>query len=203
MTHKRAKGFTLVELLVVIAIIATLATMAMPAILGALLKAKITTAKNICVSVESAVDRFENDYSYLPFDGTGDAGNSPTTDEEVRSDSGLMAVLAGVEDDINYKKSPFFSLPEPKGSSESSYKDGMHIDKEAKTAMLYDAWGEPYYLVLDYDLDGAIDHPFKSDEKVNGKKVLVFSTGPEGPEVGKPTGTVTNKVLRKIPSNFN
>jgi len=201
MTNKQAKGFTLVELLVVIAIIATLASLATPVILKSLTKAKIVTSKNICVSIESAVDRFENDYSYLPFEGT----DSPTEDTPaatpIRSDGDLMAVLAGVEETVNYKKIKFFTLDAPKGV-EGSYKDGMII--KDKTAKLYDVWGERYYFMLDYDLDGEIENPFKSGDKNNifSKKILVFSSGPDGPEKKAPEDGATNKVLKLIPSNF-
>jgi len=200
-THQQAKGFTLVELLVVIAIIATLATLATPVILRALTKAKIVTSKNICVSIESAVDRFENDYSYLPFEGS----DSPTEDTPaatpIRSDDDIMAVLAGVENKVNYKKIKFFTLDSPKGV-EGAYKDGMII--KGQTAKLYDVWGEPYYFMLDYDLDGEIENPFKSGDENNvfSKKILVFSTGPEGPDKGAPGDGATNKVLKLIPSNF-
>ncbi len=47
------------------------------------------------------MNNFESEYNYLPFDG---AGTSPTVDEDVRSDDGVMAVLAGIEDDVNFKK---------------------------------------------------------------------------------------------------
>lgn len=201
--HAQAKGFTLVELLVVIAIIASLATLATPVILKALTKAKIVTAKNICVAVESAVDRFESDYSYLPYDpsiGTPDSDTSSA--QPIRSDEEFMAVLAGVEKEVNFKKIKFFSADTPKGTDETNYKDGMAIKGE--TAKLYDAWGQPYYFLLDYDLNGEIENPFKSgsDNHIFGKKVLVFSTGPDGPEKGQPADGSTNKVLKLIPSNF-
>lgn len=203
-THsKQAKGFTLVELLVVIAIIAVLAALSTPVIMKALTKAKITTAKNVCVAVENAVDRFEDDYSYMPYDPSEAVpdGDTPAS-TPIRSDSDLMSVLVGVEDVVNYKKIKYFSLSEAKGTSEDNYKDGLAIS--GTTAKLYDAWGEAYYMLLDYDLDGTIENPFEagSDNAVHGKKLLIFSTGPEGPENGKPGDGATNKELKQIPSNF-
>lgn len=201
MTYHKAKGFTLVELLVVIAIIASLAVLATPVILKALTNAKIVTAKNICVSIESAVDRFENDYSFLPY---GDPASTPSSDTELSTaeNDELMAILAGVEEDVNYKQNKYFTLGEPKGTNDSNYKDGMHIDKDNQTAQLFDVWGERYYFILDYDLDGEIDHPFEANETINSKKILVFSTGPDGPDNGKPPVGAANKVLKRIPSNF-
>jgi len=202
-THHQAKGFTLVELLVVIAIIASLAAMATPAIMGAMKKAKVMTAKNICVSLENAVDRFENDYSYLPFDGNSTA---PSTDTEVftaggsisgKGPSAVMAVLAGLNEDMNPNKIKYFTLNEPKGGS-GAYKDGMHVDVGAKTAELYDAWGRPYSMTFDYDLDDQINNPLDADPVV-GKKVLVYSTGPD--KVTLSTG-MKNKEKKWIPRNF-
>ncbi len=200
-TSQQSKGFTLVELLVVIAIIASLAAMATPAIMGAMKKAKVMTAKNICVSLENAVDRFESDYSYLPFEGS-----TPNVDTEVftagdsfngKGPSDLMAVLAGLDDDINPKRIKYFTLNEPKGGK-NSYKEGMHVDTTAKTAELYDPWGSPYSMTFDYDLDDEINSPF-SVKAVSGKKVLVYSIGPDKV---KPRVGMSNKEKKWIPRNF-
>ncbi|NWK57323.1 prepilin-type N-terminal cleavage/methylation domain-containing protein [Verrucomicrobiaceae bacterium N1E253] len=205
-TGKQVKGFTLVELLVVIAIIAALAVLAAPQIVKALVKAKVVTATNVCTSLEMAVDRFENEYSYLPYAGAdapnGDMEIEGGDNDKVTNDE-FMAVLAGLDEDLNPKQMEFFNLGEPKGSNEDNYRDGMNIDKTNGVAQLFDAWGERYYFSLDYDLDGEIEHPFKTgDEYVRGKKVLIFSTGPDGPEQGVPAKGASPKVLKLIPSNF-
>ena len=187
---KKNKGFTLVELLVVIAIIAVLAALAAPAILKALTKSKITKANGVCSSFEVAVNNFENEYNYLPYGGSG---NSPTTDEEIRSDNDVVAVLAGREDTINFKKIKFFQQGEPNGSSDATYKDGMHIS--GTTAKLYDPWGETYYITIDYDLNDEINNPMKSGELIHGKKVVIWSKGPDQ-ESG------STKKNRDNPKNF-
>lgn len=196
--NKQARGFTLVELLVVIAIIATLAVMATPVILEAMVKAKVVNGKNICVALEGAIDRFESDYSYLPYDPNSSVPESDTSSgNTIRTDSNFMSVLAGVEENVNFKQNRYFETNEPKGSNTSNYKDGMIV--EGDRARLYDAWGEAYHILIDYDLDGVMDNPFKSGKEVTGKKALVYSTGPEKK---RPTSNATNKVLKHIPSNF-
>lgn len=200
--HQNTKGFTLVELLVVIAIIAVLASLATPMIMKAMVKTKIVVATNICTSLGSAVDRFESDYSYLPYEGS-----SPTEDTEVTSSvagggpTDIMAVLTGVENSVNFKKIAYFSLDSPKGVA-GSYKDGMLVSKSGKTAELYDPWGGAYYMIFDYNLDDEIDHPFDPTKTLNGKKVLIYSAGPDGEENGPPTAESSKKELKLIPSNF-
>lgn len=200
MTHLKAKGFTLVELLVVIAIIAALVSLATPVILTALKKAKVVSAKAVCVSLGNAIDRFESEYSYLPYEGA-DAPSVDTTisggDVATAENDAFMAVLAGVEDALNYKQIEFFTLGSPKGSSESNYKDGMYVDKSAGVAQLFDAWGSRYYFILDYDLDGEIEG--LDNEKVNGKLALVYSLGPEK---AVPDSETTAGEWRYIPTNF-
>ncbi|MBK1829167.1 prepilin-type N-terminal cleavage/methylation domain-containing protein [Verrucomicrobiaceae bacterium R5-34] len=193
----KSKGFTLVELLVVIAIIAVLAALATPAIMKGLTKASIVKAKSVCSNFETAVNNFENEYNYLPYSGT--VPDDDNTDP-IRSDEDVVAVLAGVEDTDssdaqNFKGIRFFELGEPKGSSEASYKDGMKIDTAANTAKIYDPWGNTYYIVFDYGLDGLIDNPLEPGETVGGKKVIVYSYGPDE-QFG------TNKLNRDNATNF-
>ena len=199
MTHSQAKGFTLVELLVVIAIIASLAAMATPVIMKALTKAKIVTAKEICVSLENSLNRYYDDNNSLPFDGGNDAYDDTEVGTPIRSDGDLMAILAGVKKDEYDKKTAYFNTGEPTGSNEDSYKGGMKI--EGQTAKLYDPWGETYYILLDYDFNEMIENPFDTGDgnEIHGKRALIFSTGPERqvPESG-----ATNRVLKEIPSNF-
>ena len=172
LTHQKHKGFTLVELLVVIAIIAVLAAIATPVTVRTIVKAKITKSKTVCTALAGAVDNFETEYNYLPFG----EGEPPTQDNDapIRSDDHLMAVLAGVEEDLNFKQIRFFETAEASGN-----KDGMVIDKSAQIATLYDPWGELYYIFMDYDLDGGVDHPFDEGATISGNSA-VFSIGPDG-----------------------
>ncbi len=171
-TKQKNRGFTLVELLVVIAIIAVLSAMATPAIMGALKKAKIVKSNGVCTSFEMAVNNFESEYNYLPFGGA----TAPSADDEsIRSDDKIVAVLAGREDDLNFKEIRFFELNKPKGKSAGNYKDGLRI--EGANAELYDPWGETYYISIDYDLDGELTDPYGGTDKITGKKCLIYSNG--------------------------
>ena len=177
LTYKKSKGFTLVELLVVVAIIATLAAIATPITLSAIKKAQITESRSVCVAFEAAVDNFEAEYNYLPFNGGGQAPTRDTDDAPIRSDEDIVAVLAGVEDELNFKQIAFFEYREPKsGTNRTNYKNGMAVDDQAGTALLYDPWGEPYYIVMDYDLDGRVDNPLDRSEEIS-TKCAIYSLG--------------------------
>lgn len=170
-TTKSNRGFTLVELLVVIAIIASLAAIATPVIFKAKAKATRMKAVNACKAVEVAVNSFENDYSFLPYEGS-----SPSEDNgaAIKSDQGIMNVLTGKDREVNFKQKEYFEYKTAKGGP-GSYFDGLNIT--GSQASLYDPWGNPYLLFFDYDFDGEIINPENSKETVNGKVVAVYSKG--------------------------
>lgn len=170
-TIKANRGFTLVELLVVIAIIASLAALSAPVILKAKEKAKRVSATNACNAIEVAVDQFENDNNFLPYEG-----DSPSTDNGTgyRSDQEIMNVLTGKEDLVNFKEKIYFTFNDAKGGP-GNYFDGLNVtDSKAE---LYDPWGNPYLLFFDYDLDGEITNPEDPRKNVNGKNVAVYTKG--------------------------
>ena|ERR1700677_1906415 len=70
---RRAQGFTLVELLLVLVILATLAAIVIPKFAGRSEQAKLTSAKTQISSFETALDAFETDNGYFPKSGDLDA----------------------------------------------------------------------------------------------------------------------------------
>jgi len=63
-THQR--GFTLVEMLLVLVILATLAAVVVPKFAGRSKQAKVTAAKSQISNLEIAIDSFEIDMGYFP-----------------------------------------------------------------------------------------------------------------------------------------
>lgn len=177
---RTANGFTLVEILVVIAIIVTLMAIAVPVTRGAMLKAQKTKAKQHLTEAVQGVGLYYNAYNILP----ADSSTPPSEDAEMKTDSDIMSVLAGFNiDDMNKKEQNFVNVQEAKGSSSSSAVGGMWRDKNG--AELYDVWRKPpggeraYILLLDYDYDQKLDDPFRSG-RVVAQQVVGWSTGRDG-----------------------
>jgi general secretion pathway protein G len=62
----RQRGFTLVEMLLVLVILATLAAVVVPKFAGRSKQAKVTAAKSQISNLEIAIDLFEVDMGYYP-----------------------------------------------------------------------------------------------------------------------------------------
>jgi len=72
-SHKKNRGFTLVEIMVVVVIIGIIAASIIPSIMGTPGEAKISTAKADVAAIDSAVERF-----YIHMD------RYPTTEEGLK-----------------------------------------------------------------------------------------------------------------------
>ena len=66
LNQKRYKGFTLVELLVVVVIIAVLMGMLIPAVMRAKVRARIATARADMSNIKGAILSYQTDYSRFP-----------------------------------------------------------------------------------------------------------------------------------------
>ena len=75
-TRQNWRGFTLIEMLVVIVIIAILVALLFPAIKQAILKAEVAKAKTTILSIATAVKAFNSEYGYLPTVGSTDMKTS-------------------------------------------------------------------------------------------------------------------------------
>ena len=100
-------GFTLIELIVVIAILATLAGISYPAIMAVQDNARISASSKACMDIVSGVSSFKQDSNgMLPF-YTKEA--KPDRDDQIYlstlpgKNAGLLSILTGYEEDEDDK----------------------------------------------------------------------------------------------------
>ncbi len=201
--HNARKGFTLIELIIVIAILGTLAAIGYPAIMSAVDKARVSTARKQGADIVQAVKRFGDDYNgMLPIN---DLLIEPNEDDEYvmtlepGKDGDFLAILTTREkgdERINSDRNQY--LPSDLQDKPS---DGLYQSDSGELG-LYDPWGSPYYIVLSAGSDsrrGAID-PFTGEP--TGKQCIVYSLGPD--QEGKPqmtSKTASNRGSRPARGN--
>ena len=173
---RHLKGFTLVELLVVISIIAVLASAGFAAGHAAIQKARKTTALATATALESAVNNFFNDYGFMPKDGSGDIVVKTDTDTE------FLRVLLGMETTKNTRGVRYLSVKEGKGN-----KNGLiYADGGNNIRGLFDPWGGGFNVMLDLDYDEKLNvRPAGGGSfNLNGRRVAVWSDGADGVKGG-------------------
>jgi len=87
------RGFSLIELMVVVAIIAVLVAGTVPYVQGYVEEAKITKTKETMTSIRSAIQRFEMDHNYM-YKPTKEDGSDLKLDLE-NWQTGLMGYISG------------------------------------------------------------------------------------------------------------
>lgn len=160
MAKRAENGFTLVEMLVVIAILGILMAMMVPAAGLILKKAKISNTRGDAGIVESTLLKYRSEYNRWPAPYAS-SGEGETDDEWVEMmgpKPGSGAVPA------NPKRIVFF---EPGGGA---------LDAAGE---FVDAWGRPFRFRLDLDGDGQMDNPSGEGQEIRAR-ALAWSAGPDG-----------------------
>ena len=179
LSPRSAKGFTLIELIIVIAILATLAGIAYPTYMSMQENAGRTAAKKVCTDIVSAVESFKQDNNgLLPYETEmvePDSKDQMYLSTTAGEDANLIKVLTNREDDedrrLNSTRDIYLRSDE-----QDQPRDGLFADASGELHF-YDPWGQPYYIVLCEEDEGAMD-PFTS-RRYRGKNCLVYSTGPD------------------------
>jgi prepilin-type N-terminal cleavage/methylation domain-containing protein len=168
--RNKAAGFTLVEMLVVVAVIAILAAILIPGIGGARKTAMKRKAEFECNAIKTAVESFFYDFKYMPWEegsGKGQFVGQDKWAEDAESQKAIMAFLRGE----NKLGKAYLEVT----SRDSKEKQE---DKEDDEGVFYDPWKNPYHVGIDRNLDQQVEYKNKTYKA----RVLVLSLGPDGEE---------------------
>jgi prepilin-type N-terminal cleavage/methylation domain-containing protein len=143
------RGFTLIEMLVVIGIIGILASLAVPAATGVMKKAKKVKTSAALKDVQLGIKNYQVEYNRYPLR----AGS--TTEDPIPLDEGssLLKVLLGQNPDKLNPRGIIYIEPTmgKNGTGGLTGSEGSYG--------LMDSWGEPYQVVMDANYDNKISNP--------------------------------------------
>jgi prepilin-type N-terminal cleavage/methylation domain-containing protein len=192
-TRCERRGFSLIELLVVISIIALLAGLLLPVLSSARKKAKITQAKMEMRNIAAAVSSYQAKYTVAPIPKPLPVTAKPGDDYSFHHEEGLgnseiigilmdiTAVPANADHKANPEKHSFLNAPTKPGKVAGVSSDDWNFR---------DPWGHSYIIAFDLNYDGSVKVDMKDDlhvpplvpypyPEVPGA-VMVWSMGPDG-----------------------
>ena len=185
-TSRNYKGYTLVELLVVMAIIGTLAGISVPLVNGFLKKGRVSNAKVVISSLQRGYTDYYNDYNRYPSSrNPSSRGGGVGLDEDgVPFDSQegteIAAVGMGLDEEQNPKKKNYLSsLP----STDKRSMRGLYYNNQPNSPdiTIISPWGKPYFIQFDQNYDGEINPTIlRSNKVINDTPIVLWTHGPDG-----------------------
>ncbi len=173
---RRSSGFTLLELLIVIAIIAILASVAFPVTALVIKQARKAEARNEVVNIVRAVKAYDMEYSQMPIAKGSAGGDTYST----QTDQDFMEILLGSDDKgggLNPRGMVFYTGKEAKERAGGlDYGEGGNSG--GVKPRLVDPWGNMYYLAIDGDYDHKLQGPSECGSGDIHQDVICWSKGP-------------------------
>lgn len=167
LTHPFRAGFTLVELLTVMAIIAVLMGILLPAINSAIESAKKTQAKSDEMAIVTAVKGYYTEYGKYPVATPPATGDFTYDGLNGNTNNKLMIILRAKETTgtiMNPRKIVFLEAPDAKNLGVAGKeRAGMATATGGGTAAsptFLDPWGNPYNILIDMDYDNSVTNPY-------------------------------------------
>ena len=180
--HSPKRGFTLIELMVVIVIIGILASITVPAATKMIAQAKKTQCANDALQLKSAIGTYFTEYRKYPVKNP-QAGN----DTPIESKNELMDILLAADGEagpngLNPRKISFCSFKKAKPAGNQKYRGGVILDQSGG-GTLWDPFTRHYFVKMDLDYNNRINAPsWVEGTSVIPQGVIVWSLGPEEAE---------------------
>lgn len=185
-TSSRKTGFTLVELLTVIAIIAILMGILFPTIGSAIESAKKAQAKNDTIQIVTAVKGYFTEYGKYPSVtgasyATASSGSNATdwfAGEDDNNNRLFDVLRATAQNPVgNPRKIVFLEIPSVKKDTVGKRQKGIAGD-----GRWYDPWGNVYRIRIDNSYTNQVENPYGSGAGFNpiDTGVIAWSIGKDG-----------------------
>lgn len=172
------RGFTLIELMVVIVILGVLMSITFPAINKVMFNAQKTRCKSDAIQLRNSITAYYTEYRKYPVESSGGAAQ----DKTMESDASLMGALMASEREatatgLNPRRIAFYSGKAAKPAGGGRYAGGVHFEGGG-SGSLWDPWGNNFSLTMDSDYNNRVDVPsWETRFEEVGESVIVWSPG--------------------------